>query len=230
VELMAGGTLLKMAQRGYKTGIVDLTRGERGTRGTPEIRSREAQAAAKFLRLKIRENLALPDAHLMLSEGGRLKIIEALRRYRPAVVMTHYGDDPHPDHRITSQLVTDACHLSGLAKVDTGQPRFRPDKIVYFMLPRTKLVTPTFIVDITRQFEGRMRAVRAYKSQLYDAQSTEPETRLTTADFLERVEVDLRQYGNLIQVKYGEGFFSEEPLSVGDPVAFFGRHGSSRQD
>ena len=159
-----------------------------------------------------------------------MKIIKALRRYRPTVVMTHHGDDPHPDHRITSELVTDACHLSGLVKVDTGQPRFRPEKIFYFMLPRTKLITPTFIVDITRQFEGRMRAVRAYKSQLYDAQSTELETRLTTADFLERVEVDLRQYGNLIQVKYGEGFFSEEPLSVSDPVAFFGRSGSSHQD
>ncbi|MDD5541710.1 MAG: bacillithiol biosynthesis deacetylase BshB1 [Acidobacteriia bacterium] len=228
VELMAGGTLLKMAQQGYKTGIVDLTSGERGTRGSAEIRLREAQAAAKILGLQVRENLGLPDAHLMLNEAGRLKIIQALRRLRPRLVMTHYWEDPHPDHRMASQLVTDACHLSGLAKLETGTPRFRPQKLIYFMLPQTRLTTPTFVVDITRQFQRRMKAVRAYKSQLYDAQSKELETRLSTPDFLDRVEVDLRLYGNLAQVKYAEAFVSREPLSMQDPVAFFRRVGPKR--
>jgi bacillithiol biosynthesis deacetylase BshB1 len=220
VELMAGGTLLKMAQLGYKTGIVDMTRGERGTRGSPEVRAREAQASARILKLAVRENLSMEDAHLTAEKSSRLKVIESLRRWRPNIVMTHYWEDPHPDHRATSEIVTDACFLAGLMKIDTGQQRFRPRKILYFMLPSH--VMPTLVVDVTAQFEVRMRACRAYRSQLYNPRSDELETRLSTPEFLDRLEADHRYYGNLIRTKFGEAFFSKEVLRVDNPVAFFG--------
>lgn len=223
VELMAGGTLLKMAQQGYNTGIVDMTRGERGTRGTPAIRAREARAAAKILKLKARENLALPDTNLFVTEAARLKVIEVLRRYRPKIVMTHFWEDPHPDHRAAGQLVRDACFLAGLMKINTGQPRFRPDKVLYFMLPQGQLITPSVVVDITAHFHNKIRACRAYKSQLYDPLSKELETRLSGADFLDSIESDHRSYGMLIQAKYGEGFWSKEALRVEDPVDFFSK-------
>lgn len=217
---MAGGTLLKMAQLGYKTGIVDMTRGERGTRGSPEVRAREAQASARILKLAVRENLSMEDAHLTAEKSSRLKVIESLRRWRPNIVMTHYWEDPHPDHRATSEIVTDACFLAGLMKIDTGQQRFRPRKILYFMLPSH--VMPTLVVDVTAQFEVRMRACRAYRSQLYNPRSDELETRLSTPEFLDRLEADHRYYGNLIRTKFGEAFFSKEVLRVDNPVAFFG--------
>ncbi|MFI5174516.1 MAG: bacillithiol biosynthesis deacetylase BshB1 [Terriglobia bacterium] len=220
VELMAGGTLLKMAQLGLKTGIVDMTRGERGTRGSPEVRAREAQASARILKLAVRENLSMEDAHLTAEKSSRLKVIESLRRWRPNIVMTHYWEDPHPDHRATSEIVTDACFLAGLMKIDTGQQRFRPRKILYFMLPSH--VLPTLVVDVTAQFEARMRACRAYRSQLYNPRSDELETRLSTPEFLDRLEADHRYYGNLIRTKFGEAFFSKEVLRVDNPVAFFG--------
>ncbi len=220
VELMAGGTLLRMAQLGLKTGIVDMTRGERGTRGSPEVRAREAQASARILKLAVRENLSMEDAHLTAEKSSRLKVIESLRRWRPNIVMTHYWEDPHPDHRATSEIVTDACFLAGLMKIDTGQQRFRPRKILYFMLPSH--VMPTLVVDVTAQFEARMRACRAYRSQLYNPRSDELETRLSTPEFLDRLEADHRYYGNLIRTKFGEAFFSKEVLRVDNPVAFFG--------
>jgi bacillithiol biosynthesis deacetylase BshB1 len=220
VELMAGGTLLRMAQLGLKTGIVDMTRGERGTRGSPEVRAREAQASARILKLAVRENLSMEDAHLTAEKSSRLKVIESLRRWRPNIVMTHYWEDPHPDHRATSEIVTDACFLAGLMKIDTGQQRFRPRKILYFMLPSH--VLPTLVVDVTAQFEARMRACRAYRSQLYNPRSDELETRLSTPEFLDRLEADHRYYGNLIRTKFGEAFFSKEVLRVDNPVAFFG--------
>ncbi len=223
VELMAGGTLRKMAERGYRTGIVDLTRGERGTRGNPQIRAKESRAAARILKLTVRDNLALPDAALMVDGPNRLKLIEALRRWRPRVVLTHHWEDPHPDHRATSALVTDAAFLAGLARIDTGQKRFRPDKILYFMLPQQNLERPSVVVDVSRQFAAKMRAVCAYRSQLHDPESKDLETRLSTPDFLEKVETDHRQYGNLIQARYGEAFYSKEPVRIEDPVQLFSR-------
>ena len=137
VELFAGGTLAKMAAFGHATGIVDLTRGELGTRGTPAIRAREARAAAAILQVKVRENLRLTDGHITVTPAARLKLIRILRKYRPHIVLTHYWDDPHPDHVHTSHLVAEAVHHSGLAKINTGQDRHRPPVILYFKLPFT---------------------------------------------------------------------------------------------
>src|SRR2546425_7186836 len=149
VELSVGGTLIKLAEMGYQTGVLDLTRGEAGTRGTPETRAAEAARAASVLGLAVRENLDLGDAHVWLNEESRTKMVRLLRRLRPRVVFTQHWDDPHPDHAHTSQIVREAAHLAGLTKYDAeaGLERFRPACVAYFLFPR--MVAPTFIVDIS---------------------------------------------------------------------------------
>ena len=219
VELFAGGTLAKMAARGHATGIVDMTRGELGSRGTPTQRAREAKAAARILGLKIRENLGLPDGTLAVTPANRLKVIRILRKYRPAVVLTHYWDDRHPDHVATSSLVSEAAHHSGLAKIGTGQDRFRPRAVLYFKLP-THLM-PTFIVDVTDFAERRIQAIQAYASQLFNPASREPATYLSHPDFLTSVENVSAFYGTLIGRSKGEGFHLKGIPEILDPVEFF---------
>jgi bacillithiol biosynthesis deacetylase BshB1 len=223
IELVVSGTLLKLADLGYNTGVVDMVRGELGTRGTPQIRAREAQASARILSLKLRENLKLTDGQIFNTQPARLKVIRTLRKYRPSLVFTHYWDDKHPDHVHTSQIVTEACYLSGLAKIGTGQERFRPQKIFYFMLPH--YVEPSFIVDISQYFDRKMQALRCFSSQLHDPKSTEPQTYLSVPEFLLALESLHRYYGTLIQTKYAEAFYCTEVISIDDPVAFFTKRG-----
>src|SRR5262245_1334843 len=184
VELTVGGTLIKLAQMGYKTGAIDLTRGESGTRGTPAIRAAEAERAAQLLGLSVRENLDLGDAHVWANEESRVKLVRVLRRLRPRVVFTQFWEDPHPDHAHTSQLVREACHVSGLAKYDggSGQERWRPARIAYFLFPRT--VAPSFIVDISETSQRKWEAIRAHASQFFNPQVTEPESRVSSQAFL----------------------------------------------
>ncbi|PYV92207.1 MAG: bacillithiol biosynthesis deacetylase BshB1 [Acidobacteria bacterium] len=223
IELVVSGTLLKLADLGYNTGVVDMVRGELGTRGTPQIRAREAQASARILSLKLRENLKLTDGQIFNTQPARLKVIRTLRKYRPSLVFTHYWDDKHPDHVHTSQIVTEACYLSGLAKIGTGQERFRPQKIFYFMLPH--YVEPSFIVDISQYFDRKMQALRCFSSQLHDPKSREPQTYLSVPEFLLALESLHRYYGTLIQSKYAEAFYCTEVISIDDPVAFFTKRG-----
>src|SRR5437879_3772260 len=147
IELVVSGTLLKLADLGYSTGVVDMVRGELGTRGTSQIRAREAKVSAGILRLQVRENLKLTDGQIFNNQPARLRVIRILRKYRPDLVFTHYWDDKHPDHVHTSQIVAEAGYLSGLAKIRTGQQRLRPRKLFYFILPH--YVEPSFIVDIS---------------------------------------------------------------------------------
>src|SRR5262249_34230235 len=158
VELTVGGTLIKLAKMGYKTGALDLTRGESGTRGTPEIRAKEAERAAELLGLSVRENLNLGDARVWVNEETRVKLVRVLRRLRPSVVFTQFWEDPHPDHAHSSQLVREACHISGLAKYDreAGLERWRPNGVAYFLFPRR--ITPSFIVDISESSEQKWEA------------------------------------------------------------------------
>src|SRR5262250_1653848 len=164
-DLACGGTLLKLVSLGYRAGILDMARGELGTRGSAEIRAREAAAAAKALGLVIRDNLELPDGHIWLNEESRLRMVRKIRHYRPRVVFTHYWEDPHPDHVHTCQIVREAAHVAGLIKYDAegGQDRFRPQTVAHFMFPRT--VAPTFVVDISEFAEQKQRAVACYRSQ-----------------------------------------------------------------
>ncbi|NLT67245.1 MAG: bacillithiol biosynthesis deacetylase BshB1 [Acidobacteria bacterium] len=219
VELFAGGTLAKMASLGYSTGIVDMSRGELGTRGNPETRREEAGRAAEILKVQVRENLGFSDGEMTVTPEARLKIIKILRKYRPPIVLTHYWDDRHPDHVNTSRLVTEAVHHSGLAKIDTGQHRYRPPTILYFKVP--SYIVPTFIVDVSDFVERRNAAIQAYRSQLYNPSSTEPMTRLSHPEFLANVETVHSYYGTLIGKRAGEAFHLKGIMEVHDLVSQF---------
>ncbi|MGE0884407.1 MAG: bacillithiol biosynthesis deacetylase BshB1 [Blastocatellales bacterium] len=219
VELSVGGTLIKMAGMGYRTGILDMTRGEAGTRGTPEIRRREAERAAEVLGLGIRENLDLGDAHIWVNEESRLRLVRVMRRLRPRIIFTQFWDDPHPDHAHTAQLVREAMHISGLAKYDAeaGLERWRPNCVAHFLFPRT--VAPTFIVDVSEQSERKWEAIRAHASQFFNPSSNEPQSRVSTQAFLNEIQARDRYFGAMIGAEQGEAFFVREALNVVDPVA-----------
>lgn len=219
VELSAGGTLIKLAKLGYQTGVLDLTRGEAGTRGTPEIRAAEAAEAARLMGLSVRDNSGLGDAHLWLNEESRTKLVRLLRRWRPRVVLTQHYDDPHPDHAHTAQLVREAAHLAGLARYDAeaGQERWRPSGVAHFLFPRT--VAPSFIVDISETYERKWEAIRAHASQFHNPVSDEPQSRVSTPQFLREMEARDRYFGALIGAEFGEAFYVREALNVADPVA-----------
>jgi len=221
IELFAGGTLAKMAALGYATGVVDMSRGELGTRGTPAIRAREAGRAARILGLKVRENLGLPDGDIRATAAARLKVVRILRKYRPPVVLVHHWEDKHPDHTNTSRLVTEAAHHAGLGKIKTGQERFRPTAVLYFKLPAG--VFPSLVIDVTEFEEKRLAAIQAHRSQLFNPASREPATYLSQPDFLARVKAVHTYFGTLIGKTMGEGFFVKGTLEIPDLIEFF-RH------
>jgi bacillithiol biosynthesis deacetylase BshB1 len=223
VEFSVGGTLLRLKALGYKVGILDMARGELGTRGNAEIRGQEAALAAQLLGLTLRDNADLPDGHIWLDEESRVRIVRKLRQYRPRLVLTHYWEDPHPDHAHTSEIVREAAHVAGLAKYDGafGQERFRPSAVAHFLFPRTTV--PSFVVDITKFAEAKLAAAMAYKSQLYDPKSIEPETQVSAENFIRRIESRQRFYGSLIGVEHGEAFVVREALNIDDPVALLSR-------
>ena len=223
VELACGGTLLKLISLGYRVGVLDMSRGEMGTRGSAEIRAKEAEASSVVLNLAVRDNLDLPDGHIWLNEDSRVKMVRKIRRYRPRVIFTHYWEDPHPDHVRTCQIVREAAHVSGLIKYDgeAVQDRFRPQTVAHFMFPRT--AAPTFLVDISEYAEQKRNAILCYRSQLHDPSSKEPETNLSSKAFLGRVEARQRFYGSLIAVEHAEGFIVREALNVRDPIELLSR-------
>jgi N-acetylglucosamine malate deacetylase 1 len=222
-EFSCGGTLLKLASLGYKVGIIDMARGEMGTRGSAEIRAREAARAAQILGLAVRDNLELPDAHIWLTEQSRLQMTRKIRQYRPRVIFTHYWEDPHPDHVHTCQIVREAAHLAGLGKYDgeAGGQRFRPDAVAHFLFPRT--IAPTIVVDISDFADKKQEAALCYSSQLYDPKSIEPETALSTEGFLRRLEARQRYFGGLIMAEHAEAFVVREALNIDDPIALLTR-------
>jgi N-acetylglucosamine malate deacetylase 1 len=223
VELFAGGTMAKMAALGYSTGVVDMTRGELGTRGTPVLRAKESRAAAEILGLKVRDNLRLKDGNVVVAPEARLEVIRAVRKYRPQIVLTHYWDDKHPDHSNTSRLVSEAVHHSGLAKIETGQERHRPPVILYFKLPWN--VAPSFIVDVSDYADKRIAAIQAYRSQLYNPDSREPSTILTRPDFLTDIDNIHSYYGTLIGKRKGEAFHYKGVLEIPDLIQHFALSG-----
>jgi N-acetylglucosamine malate deacetylase 1 len=204
VELGCGGTVLKLKSLGRKVAVVDLTEGELGTRGTPETRRQEARAAAEVLGLDFRTNLNLEDGEILVDKASRTTLIRVLRACRPRVVVTH-SRGGHPDHGKTATLVEEAVHHSGLSRIETGQPRFRPERIAYW-LNTSQMTPPHMIVDISEFYEQKERAIRAFSSQLHNPESAEPETYLSQPDFLERIRTFNRYLGGLIRAKYGEGF------------------------
>jgi len=225
VELTVGGTLLKMKSLGYKTGALDVTRGEMGTRGTVEGRAQEAEEAAKILKLDVRENLGLPDGHVFVTDDERTKLVRVLRRLKPKVLLTHQIDDPHPDHNHITQLVRESARLASMRKYDGdfGQERTPAPIVAHNIF--SQRVTPSFIVDVSEFLEQKTEAIRAHASQFYNpnAGRDELETRLTGKGFIAELENRSRYFGSLIGVEAGEPFFVREALNVEDPIALLTR-------
>jgi bacillithiol biosynthesis deacetylase BshB1 len=215
VEQTCGGTLLKMAEAGYRTGILDLTAGDRGTRGTPETRMMEAESAARILRAGWRGNMRFPDARLENVISARMTLAGEIRLLRPRVVILPYWEARHPDHYRASELGYEACFLAGLKKLDAETEPHRPAKILYASLYAK--VEPSFVVDISSQFERRMESLFAYQSQ-YGAQAEGAGLFPDQAEIRERLGAIARFYGNQIGVKYGEPFVVKETMRVDDIV------------
>ncbi|MBP6180783.1 bacillithiol biosynthesis deacetylase BshB1 [Flavobacterium sp.] len=217
VELGCAGTILKEISLGKTVGIVDLTRGELGTRGSAEIRDQEANAAAKILGVSVRENLEMRDGFFVNDEKHQLEIIKMIRKYQPEIVLCNAIDDRHIDHGKGSKLVSDACFLSGLRKIETTvngehQTAWRPKLVYHYM--QWKNIEPDFVVDITGFTDKKIESILAYSSQFYDANSKEPESPITSKNFFESLNYRSRDLGRLVGVDYAEGFTVERYLAV----------------
>ena len=212
-ELSCSGTILKHIAAGKKVGIVDFTRGELGTRGTPEIRLQESADATKILGLHARENLGIRDGFFRNDEETQLKLIEVIRKYQPEVVLANALEDRHPDHGKGAQLAIDACFLSGLRQIKTGDlPAWRPTQLYHYIQDR--YLEPDFVVDISAHWDQKESAIRAFKSQFFDPSSTEPASYISSPDFLHFIQARAMEMGHKIGVKYGEGFQSQGPMEV----------------
>ncbi len=222
-ELSCGGTLAGAVRRGYRAGILDLTRGEMGTRGTPELRAREARAAARAIGLHHRENLGLPDSALEPDRTTLLEVAARIRALRPRVVILPYWKGRHPDHVATSHIGYKACYLAGLAKLDLDAPAHRPTKILYALLfDIGKQAQPSFVVDITRDYKRRARAIACYRSQ-FDAPRMQRGIHIPLTGLEERLDAICRYYGSLVGVRYGEPFLTRELMPVDDVLQLPGR-------
>jgi bacillithiol biosynthesis deacetylase BshB1 len=218
VELTCGGTLIKTARQGYRTAVLDLTQGEMGTRGSAATRAAEASHAADVMGLAARENLDLPDAGIVNDPATRERVARVIRRFRPRVVIAPAPTGRHPDHIVTSQLVRDACFVAGLAKLAPDVPKHRPHKVVHTLSFRQDVTKPSFVVDITDDFERKMEAIRCYDSQ-FSGVTQAGEVYPNGEPLYEMVRHYAAYYGALIRRQYGEPFFAVETMLVDDIVA-----------
>jgi bacillithiol biosynthesis deacetylase BshB1 len=219
VELTCGGTLASLKAKGYRFGIVDLTRGEMGTRGTPEIRAAEAKRAAEILGADFRETLDLGDGGLRRGREEELAVIEVIRREKPRILFTPYPDDRHPDHRRAGQIVIDAAYYAGLRRLETRHPAHRPQATLHFSTFEAH--EPDFLVDVTAFIEVRRAAMRAFVSQFHNPSSAAPETKLSQLSFLDALEARARHFGSMVGVEFAEGFKSRFPPRIDDCVKTF---------
>jgi bacillithiol biosynthesis deacetylase BshB1 len=219
VELTCGGTLARIAASGRRFGILDLTRGEMGTRGTPEQREEEARKAAAILGAAFRSSLDFGDGGLRTGRAEELALVEEIRRARPRIVLAPWPEDRHPDHARAGTLVRDAAFYAGLRRIETAHPAHRPQQVLYFSTMYEH--RPDFVVDVSATHEIKMQAIRAFASQFHDPASKEPMTILATESFLAGVEGRARNAGMTIGVAFGEGFRSMRPPRIDDVVAAF---------
>jgi len=217
-ELGCSGTILKEIALGKKVGIVDLTRGELGTRGTAEIRDEEAKASAKILGLAARENLCMPDGFFQNAKEYQLKVIGAIRKYQPDIVITNAYHDRHPDHGRASQLVEDSAFLSGLRKIETtdnGNPQeaWRPKNVLHFI--QDNYIRPDIVIDVTEYWDKKVDSINAFGSQFFNPEwKNEPQTYISSPEFIAVIEARAKELGKSIGVKYAEGFLSKKILGV----------------
>lgn len=217
VELSCGATLAKEISHGKTVGILDLTRGELGTRGTAEIRDEEGKRAAEILGARFRHNLEFSDGFLVNNEASQLEIIKIIRKYQPEIVLCNAVDDRHPDHKKASKLVSDACFLSGLRKIETihernHQKAWRPKHVYHYI--QWKNLEPDFVVDVSGFMDKKIEAVFAFASQFYDENSKEPMTPIASENFKESLTYRARELGRLVGVEYGEGFTAERYVAI----------------
>lgn len=217
IELSCGGTIAKLVNEGHKVALADLTEGELGTRGNREIRAKEAAEAAKIMGVVTRRNLRIPDGNIELSQENLKKAITLIRELRPKIMIIPHSVERHPDHVHGHKLCKEAWYYAGLRKITTmldgeEQQPHRPENFFEFM--QWYEFTPSFIVDISRTFDVKMKAIKAHSSQFYNPESTDPETILSRPEFLERIKTDCEYYGKKIGAKYGEPFYSWTPLGV----------------
>lgn len=218
IELACAGTILKHIDLGFSVGAIDLTRGELGTRGSAEVRAEEALLSARLMRLKFRENLAFQDGFVTPeNKEYQLKIVEKIRKYQPDIVLCNAIDDRHPDHPRASSLVSTACFLAGLSKIHTqsegsSQESWRPKQVLHYI--QWKSVDPDFVIDITGYMSKKIEAVMAYSSQFYDPTSEEPQTPISSKQFIDSVSYRAEDLGRLIGVDYAEGFTSDKLIGL----------------
>ncbi len=226
VELGCSGTLMMEKLHGKKVGVVDLTRGELGTRGTPELRAEESERAAQIMQLDVRENLGMADGFFLNDEAHQRQLITAIRKYRPEIVLSNALADRHPDHGRAGNLIADACFLSGLRKIisqdasGNPQPHWRPKYVFHYIQDRYH--HPSFVYDISKVFERKLESIRAYSSQFFSEEygTDEPQTYISTPEFLHSVIGRHQMFGKMIGVPYAEGFISEKMIGVRDFDAF----------
>ncbi|MHA8069931.1 bacillithiol biosynthesis deacetylase BshB1 [Aquirufa ecclesiirivi] len=217
-ELACSGTIVSQIQQGKKVGIVDFTRGELGTRGTPEIRIAESAASTAILGIHARENLGIRDGFFRNDEESQLKLIQIIRKYQPDIVLANALEDRHPDHGKGAQLAIDACFLSGLRKIETqdeqGNPQaaWRPKHVFHYIQDR--YINPDFVIDISAHWDIKEQSIRAFKSQFFDPNSTEPDSYISSPDFLEFIRARSMEMGHKIGVKYGEGYQSQRTIGL----------------
>lgn len=218
-ELGCAGTIASHIAKGYKVGIIDFTQGEMGTRGTPEIRLKEANKAKDILGLTVRENLGFKDVFFKNDEEHQLALIRVLRKYQPEILIANAVSDRHPDHATASNLASKACFMSGLLKIETTldnqvQNPWRPKFIYHYI--QNNFIKPDLVVDVSDYWEQKISSVKAYKSQFYDPENTEPESFISSKEFFDFVEARAREFGHSILCTYGEGFTVERMIGVTD--------------
>ena len=218
-ELAVSGTIAAAIAQGKKVGIVDFTRGELGTRGTPEIRLAESAEASQILGIHARVNLELADGFFQNNQESQLKLIEVIRAFQPEIVLANALEDRHPDHGKGAQLAIDACFLSGLRKIETTregekQTEWRPKQLFHYIQDR--YLTPDFVIDISKHWATKEASIRAFRSQFFDPNSTEPASYISSPEFLNFIEARAREMGHKIGVQYGEGFQTQKTIAIHD--------------
>ena len=216
-ELSCSGTIISHVNQGKKVGMVDFTKGELGTRGTAEIRMKEAKQAADILGLVVRENLGFEDIYFENNKAHQLEVIKMIRKFQPEIVLANAIKDRHPDHPKASQLAVQACFMAGLKKIETkldgvNQPAWRPGAVYHYI--QSNYIKPDIIVDVSDYWDQRMASVKAFKSQFFNPESREPETFISSTQFMQLLEARATEFGKSIGVKYGEGFTVDKNMGV----------------